>query len=724
VRFGRDILPVLAENCFRCHGPDAKARKAGLRLDTRQGALTVLVPGNSAGSTITARITATGPDKVMPPPQSGKKLSPEQIATLRRWIDAGAPWGNHWAFEPPRRPPLPRVKDQTWQRNSIDLFVLARLEREGLRPAPEADRVTLLRRLSFDLTGLPPTPEEVDRFLADPAPDAYERVVDRLLASPHYGERWARAWLDAARYADSHGFQRDDLRDVWPYRDWVIRAFNADLPFDRFTVEQLAGDLLPGATLEQKIATGFHRCSPCNVEAGTDPEENRVNQVIDRVNTTATVWLGTTLACAQCHDHKYDPFTQRDYYRLFAYFNNTPPETAPVDKAKASATVRFLGPYLALGKAAAGAERESFVTGDGQTGKKRPPQHFPRTLVMQEMGRPRAAFLLKRGNFLDPGERVEPGTPAALPPLPPDAPPDRLGLARWLVSRDNPLTARVNVNRWWAEFFGRGLVGTPENFGMKADPPTHPDLLDWLAVEFMDPQSDEHGPRRWSVKRLHRLIVTSAAYRQSSRLTPELLARDDQNKLLARGPRVRLDAEAVRDNALAVAGLLARQQFGPPVRPPQPDGLWTKVGGEQYIYSVSPGQDRFRRGVYVIVRRSAPYPSFANFDAPPRLACTVQRSRSNTPLQALTLLNDPVYVEAARALADRVLREVRGDEARLTRMFRLCVARPPREQESAVLRGLLQAQRSARAGKPGAEERAWADVASALLNLDETITKE
>ncbi len=744
---GRDILPLLAENCFSCHGPDPRARKANLRLDTQEGARKVIVPGKSADSEFMARITSTEPGGMMPPAKAKKKLAPEQITLLSKWIDAGAPWGRHWAYETPQRSPIPEVKEKTWPRNAIDFFVLARMEREGLRPSPEADRVTLLRRVSLDLIGLPPTPEEVDQFLADRSPDAYERVVDRLLRSPHYGEQWARPWLDSARYADSHGFQRDDLRDVWPYRDWVIKAFNADMPFDQFTVEQLAGDLLPGATPQQKVATGLHRCTPCNVEAGTDPEENRFNQVFDRVNTTAAIWLGTTMECCQCHDHKYDPFSMRDYYRLFAYFNNTPRETESTDKARANPAVRFVGPYLPLtkdaeaeGRKPSGSgqtgglapfrfkpEKESFTT-DAQTGKQRKPLHFPRCLVMQEAAQPRPTHLLKRGNFLDPGERVEPGTPAVLPALPAHSPPNRLALARWLVSGDNPLPARVNVNRWWAELFGRGLVATPEDFGSKGDLPTHPELLDWLAVEFMGPRTRvplEGEPHAWSVKHLHQLIVTSAVYRQSSRLTAELLARDDQNKLLARGPRLRLDAEAVRDNALAVSGLLSHKQFGPPVRPPQPDGLWRKVGGEQYVYTVSTGEDRYRRGIYVIVRRSAPYPSFANFDAPARLACTVKRPRSNTPLQALTLLNDPVHVEAARALAERVLRKVpSGDEARLIRAFRLCVARPPREKELAILTRLLKAQRTARTGKPRAEELAWVDVASALLNLEETITRE
>ncbi len=636
----------------------------------------------------------------------------------------------HWAHQQPRRALLPDVKDKNRPRNPIDQFVLARLEKEGLRISPEADRVNLLRRLSFDLIGLPPTPEEVDAFLKESVADpqvAYENAVNRLLASPQYGERWARPWLDAARYADSHGFQRDDLRDIWPYRDWVIKALNNDMPFDQFTIEQIAGDLLPMPTPEQRVATGFHRCAPCNVEAGTDPDENRFNQIFDRVNTTATVWLGTTLECAQCHNHKYDPFTMRDYYRLFAYFNNTPVETESIDKSKKNPTVRFIGPYLQLSRDMGKIDGESFVSDDAQTGKKRAPQHAMRSLIMQEMDKPRTTHILKRGNFLDPSERVEPGTPAALPGFAKDAPSNRLGLARWLASRDNPLTARVNVNRWWGELFGRGLVSTPEDFGIKGERPTHPELLDWLAVEFMDPQvklPGEAALRPWSVKHLHRLIVLSATYRQSSRITRELRDRDDENKLLARGPRFRLDAEAIRDNALAIAGLLSKKQFGPPVRPPQPDGLWTKVGGEQYLYTVSTGDDKYRRGIYVIVRRSAPYPSFVNFDGTARLACSVKRLRSNTPLQALTLLNDSVYVEAARALAERVCREAENDESRLIYAFRLCVARLPSERELKVLQRLLQEQRAARSKQAKAEELAWSDVAAALLNLDETITKE
>jgi hypothetical protein len=750
-RFSRDILPILAENCFQCHGPDEKARKGRLRLDTREGVTAkrqgraALAPGAAADSELLRRVMSDDATEAMPPPHTGKKLTDAQIAALRRWIDSGAAWGKHWAFEPPQRPQLPKLKDSKWPRHPIDHFVLSRLEAEGLKPSPPAEPAVLARRLYLDLIGLPPTPAEVDAFVrgaaAPPSTEysvlsagldaAVETLVDKLLASPHYGERWARPWLDAARYADSSGFQRDDLRDLWPYRDWVIAALNSDMPFDRFTIEQLAGDLLPDATVAQKVATGFHRCAPCNVEAGTDQEENRVNQVFDRVSTTATVWLGLTMECAQCHDHKYDPFTMRDYYGLFAYFNQTPQETAYLN-AKARAALKFTGPYMPLkGDVKASADEQEMRASDPQTGKKREPRFNNRTLVMQELKAPRTTHLLMRGSFLDPGQTVAPGLPAALTATSGKYEDNRVGLARWLVSEGNPLTARVQVNRAWQEFFGRGLVATPEDFGVKGDLPTHPDLLDWLAVELMSPsrgmsEANPAGkPAAWTMKHIHRLIATSATYRQAARVTPQLLKRDPENKLLARGPRLRLDAEGIRDNALSIAGLLSLKIGGPPVRPPQPDGLWRKVGGEQYVYTVSPGADRYRRGVYVLLRRGIPYPSFVTFDATARNVCTVKRSRSNTPLQALTLLNDPVFVEAAEALAKRLLKEMpdASDDQRLAHAFRLCVARAPRPNELTILRDLLADQRQARAGRKDADKLAWTDVASVLLNLDETITK-
>jgi hypothetical protein len=799
VDFARDIQPILAGKCYDCHG--AEKPKGGLQLTTRANALRggesgepAFVAGASARSQLIQRITTTDENDVMP--QKSEPLKPAEVALLRRWIDEGANWPDdlkHWAYVKPVRAAVPAVKDTPARiRNPIDAFVLARLEQAGLKASPPTDKPRWLRRVSLDLIGLPPTPAEIDAFIADTRDGAHERVVDRLLASPHYGERWARPWLDLARYADSHGFQRDDLRDLWPYRDWVIRAMNADLPFDQFTVWQLAGDLLPEgrdaggnpANLDPLIATGFHRAAPTNVEAGTDQEEGRVNQVFDRVNTTAAVWLGTTLECAQCHNHKYDPFSQKDYYQLFAYFNHTPRET-DFTTPKAMAALKFTGPYLELpdpandvkranlearraaldaqiaartaevlagatptgAKAPAGKQRTQLLADDKALADLRSQRQAltreldalkpPQTLVMRELDPPRPTTVLNRGNFLEPGEPVQPGTPAALhaarPPAGPRA--TRLDLARWLVDRENPLVARVTVNRWWAEFFGRGIVSTLEDFGLKGDAPSHPELLDWLAVEFM-----EHG---WSMKHLHRLIVLSATYGQSSRLTPELLAADDQNKLLARGPRFRLDAETIRDNALAVAGVLSLKQGGPPVRPYQPPGLWeNKVGGDRVTYAVSTGEDAWRRGLYTVWKRSSPYPSFMNFDATARTACTVRRSRSNTPLQALTLLNDPVYVEAALALARRVLveRPAADRTERLRHAFRLCVARTPAAVELAALAELLEQQTSAALADPAAAGRvvgkqppppgsslaelaAWHAVATALLNLDETITK-
>jgi hypothetical protein len=729
----------------------------------------------------------------------GDSSSPEQQADTR-----------HWAYVKPVRPALPRVNDAGWPRNEVDFFVLSRLEQEGLEPSAPAERARLIRRVSLDLVGLPPTIEQVDAFVQDSRPDAYERVVEALLASPAYGEKWGRQWLDLARYADSNGFQRDGFRDVWAYRDWVIEALNRDMPFDQFTIEQIAGDLLPGATLEQCIATGFHRGTTVNVEAGVDQEANRINAVIDRVNTTGTVWLGTTIGCAQCHEHKYDPFTQADYYRLLAYFNNTEMETAFRGKNE-TAAIDFTGPGMELPqrpeakarrqelerqRADLSAKLQSAIEevtprlcdweqqelADKQSRKKLPaairevlavpreqrsaPQakqltnYFvglqpevkalrgelgelreqiqaldpPTTLVMRELDEPRETHVFVRGNFQQKGERVTPGVPTALHRAPDDVPPNRLGLARWLVDSDNPLVARVTVNRWWAEFFGRGLVASLEDFGTQGERPTHPELLDWLATEFM------RGG--WSQKAIHRLIVTSSTYRQSSRVSADLLARDPTNNLYARGPRFRLDAETIRDNALAVSGLLCRKMGGPPVYPPQPPGIWRVTGLVDNTYRTSQSADRYRRGVYAIWRRSAPYPSFVNFDAPDRASCVVQRPRTNTPLQALTLMNDPVYVEMATALARRIISDCPDMTVRerVVYVFRLCLARHPNRAEVDRLEELYRSELERFEADPDAaralvqRERehadvepqqlaAWFYVANVLLNLDETITK-
>jgi|APTNR8051073442_1049403.scaffolds.fasta_scaffold00326_10 hypothetical protein len=983
VDFAREVLPILQRACFECHGHEVQ--KAGLRFDDKAAAFKggqhggVISPGKPEASELLRRVALPRTDKESMP-RRGKPLAAAEIANLRDWIAAGAVWPDdvkadrHWAYVPPVKAAVPMKADDAWSRNEIDRFVLDRLQREKLTPSPTADAAVLYRRLCFDLTGLPPSPPAVEAFvkaMQGDADAAIQAAVDDLLKSPEFGVKWARHWLDLARYADSHGYQRDDLRDVWAFRDWVVNALNADMPFDRFTIDQVAGDLLPNATQDQLIATGFHRCTPTNVEAGTEPEESRINQVIDRVNTTGAVWLGTTMECAQCHNHKYDPFSQQDYYGLLAFFNNTEQE-ADRTNPSVPGSIQFKGPSMTLaGDAPDSAEEQAltraiadldariaemakdadtsftqwtqrmraelaqpaaehaldiveFVSDEGSafeilpdhsvllkgesaakdtyhivaraalkgitaiklealtdpslpgqgpgrgdesrpnfvlntftaatrqaaanddagkpwvfvgakadfaqtnfdpagaidadattawainsefhkphwavfelekpqdidagqelvftlaqtygggrtmgrvrvsaiTGSlaaetlseavakilakpeaRRKPreiailrQHFnltmpgvatlrreraglekklaggktaPTTLVMKELPKPRMSAIFKRGEYTQPGDPVQAHTPAILPPS--SGPPNRVTLARWLVSRQNPLTARVTVNRLWAEVFGHGIVTTLEDFGIKGERPTHPELLDWLAVDFMD--------QGWSIKTLLRKIVTSATYRQRSDTTPEMLARDDQNLLYARGPRFRLDAEAIRDNALTISGLISLGKGGLPIRPPQPEGLWKKVGGQQYDYQVSPGEQQYRRGLYVVLKRGAPYPSFVTFDASARMACVIKRSRSNTPLQALTLLNDPVYVQAGHALAARMAKEAPSSAAdeRIRYGFRLATARAPSPAELKVLMGLYEAQLAK------GEDSALQSIATALLNLDETITKE
>jgi cytochrome c553 len=982
------IHDLFLSRCVRCHGADRQEK--GLRLDTRAGALrggeagTVVLPGKSADSLLVKRLLGQVEPRM---PYQEAPLDAGQIALVRSWIDAGAPGPDdqaaeiatkrHWAYVTPRRPPLPAVKRKGWPKNPIDAFVLARLEQEGLTPSPPAAKETLLRRVALDLVGVPPTPDEIDAFLADESADAYEKVVDRLLASPHYGERWARPWLDLARYADTHGYEKDNRRTAWKWRDWVIAAFNADMPFRQFTIEQMAGDMLKEPTPEQRIATGFHRNTLLNQEGGIDVEEARWETLVDRVNTTATVWLGSTLACAQCHDHKFDPFSQKDYYRMLAFFDNgeyqaigqgprvmdawivepelelptpeqaarkktldeeiarvqarleattpalaaaqarwereraAPPprwtalrptrasaaggavlEVAPDGTVTAGGTnsdremytlvarlpdvpvtgvrlesiadppqgtpgrgeygafvlTRFsLGTALESGRAqAAGVARaeadEGSVAGalddDPATGwagsdpsrsqtavfqPKQPlpsggmltvtlehqgpkPKHnlrrfrlsvtsaanpwgglalperlrlppapgrpedpeakrkaladyyrsmapaleadrrklralrkelsalaIPTAMVLRERPggeRPSTALRI-RGSYLAPGDRVFAGVPAALPPLPERAMPNRLGLALWLTDEANPLTARVAVNRVWEQYFGRGLVETSEDFGTQGERPTHPELLDWLATEFQRQET--------RLKPLHRLIVTSATYRQSSRVTRLLRESDPYNRLLARGPRFRVEAETVRDIALAVSGLLSEKVGGPSVFPFQPEGIWDNPYSDDR-WEESKAEDRHRRGLYTFVRRTAPYPGLTVFDAPSREFCTARRVRTNTPLQALTTLNDPVFVEAARALAARAIREAGpGDEARASRAFRLCTGRQPGPVELAPLLAFHAQQRArfeadgaaARALVPttaeaddAADRAAWTLVANVLLSLDETLTKE
>ncbi|NDC63338.1 MAG: DUF1553 domain-containing protein [Planctomycetia bacterium] len=755
--FIRDVKPLLSNRCVRCHGPDAENRHGGgdggLRLDTFSGATAdlgghaAIVPGSPADSELLARIRSTDPDTVMPPPEAGEPI-------LDRWIAAGAAYEPHWSYVPPRRPAVPSVRAATWPRNEIDHFILARLEAEGLAPQPEAERATLARRLALDLTGLPLPPEEVDAFAADPAPDAVERLVDRLLAHDGRGEHMARQWLDLARYADSAGYADDPPRTIWGWRDWVIRAYDANMPFDEFTVRQIAGDLLPGATLDDRVATAFHRNTLTNNEGGTIDEEFRSVAIVDRVNTTMSTWMGTTMACAQCHDHKYDPLSQREYFQLYAVLNNT----ADADRTDESPVVEIpWEPIDAARRAirAEIAEIESRIPGIAKPAGDRPepPEFRPARQILADLrkrlaatppatvpvseelagDRRRTTRIQLRGNWQNLGDEVAAGVPSVFNPPSGGGTVDRLALARWLVDPANPLTARVVVNRIWERLFGIGIVATSEEFGSQGDLPSHQELLDWLATELV--------ARAWDTSAVIRLIVTSAAYRQSSKCPPELVARDPENRLVACGPRVRLPAEVIRDQALAAAGLLSRKKGGPSVHPPQPDlGLKAAFGG-RIDWVTSTGEDRFRRAIYTTWRRSNPYPSMAAFDAPSREVCTVRRPRTNTPLQALVTLNDPVYVEAAQALARRMVREGGPDpRTRATRGFRLVLARPPTADEVERLVGLQHEAVAAYRAAPAAAARlatdplgplpadlagdaadlaAWTVVANVILNLDE-----
>ena len=843
VDFNRDVRPILSENCFYCHGQDPNHRKADLRLDVREVAVKAeaLVPGKPGDSGLIARVFTDDADDLMPPPDSHRKLTDQQKQTLKRWVAEGAVYQDHWAFIAPVRPPLPAVKRADWPRNPIDRFVLARLEKEKLEPSAEADKATLIRRVTLDLTGLPPTPAEVDAFVADASPDAYERVVDRLLASPAYGERMALPWLDAARYADSNGFQQDGDTFQYVWRDWVVKALNADMPFDQFATEQLAGDLLPNATTEQKVATGFNRNHLLNGEGGAIAEEQRFNNLFDRVDTTATTFLGLTVACAQCHDHKFDPVTQRDFYSLMAAFNQVPETGRP---GGGPGRMRIAAPFVELPteenkQSLAKLEAElKKIEADGDTKKKfeaelakweptvtpetpelsrgllpalrTPPEkrtpeerrqlknglrnHFetkvypgiaakdpagkkaielkrriasykneeiPRVMVMSD-GQRRDTHVLNRGEYLQPKDQVEFATPAFLPPLPAGAPKNRLGLAKWLFAPENPLTARVQVNRFWQLFFAAGLVRTSEDLGIQSEPPTHPDLLDWLAVEFREPT----GGRRsagdgatdggatngtaagavtpWSMKHLHRLIVTSATYRQSSRVTPDLLQRDPENRLLGRASRFRMPSTLLRDVALAASGLLDQRVGGRPVYPYQPDGIWEPLAitkERDFTYPRSAGADLYRRSLYTFWRRTVGPANM--FDASNRQTCRVRLAITSTPLHALTTLNDVTWAEAARVLAGRAMRSAAEPDARLTYAFRQVLGREPRDPEMSILRRMFDRQRKIYAADPQAaesvtkvgeaprdaeldatEHAALSAVCLAVLNMDEALTRE
>ncbi len=992
VDFNRDIRPILAGTCFKCHGPDESARKSNLRLDLREAAMQpaksgerALAPENVEASELLRRVTTADEDELMPPPKAGKRLTSQQVAKLRQWIAEGAPYRKHWAYEKPVTPALPLTESRTWPRNELDHFILARLEREGLAPADEAPRTALIRRLALDLTGLPPTPAEVEEFVADSDPNAYEHLVDRLLDSPHYGERWARPWLDMARYADTNGYEADYRRSIWPYRDWVINALNADLPFDQFTIEQIAGDLLPDATREQKIATGFHRNTMVNTEGGTDDEEFRTAALVDRLNTSSAAWLGSTLACAQCHTHKYDPFTQKEYYQLLAILNQTAdkgkenaPELSlpsPVQKTRqdelnaqikplqdkldsqtpeldaaqsaweAGLSSRWLaisnswqvvrpaqlsgtngvtlelledGSILSGGElpdnsrytltisgdwtnalafrleaitderlpqkssgrheegdftvtdfsvliesatgqaveqvpfklswadfSMGGYEVKKAVDDDNTSGwaiaayeeknrtnrfasfvasrpfgfgvgskctiridqnssrakhllgrfrvsiatgavddhqimagvpdkirglvlagvigrsaehqkevakhfrsstpllaetrkqvaalQKQLPTDIPTTLVMEAIKEPRETHVMIRGNFLNKGDKVEPGVPEALHPFPTGEPTNRLSFARWLVSPENPLVGRVTMNRMWSAFFGTGLVTTSEEFGSQGELPSHPEFLDWLATALVR--------QGWSLKAMNRIIVTSATYRQAAVATPEKIEKDPYNHLLSRGPRFRMEAEMLRDYTLAVAGLLDQRVGGPSVFPFQPEGVWNNPYSSDK-WELSKDGDQFRRGLYTFWRRTAPYASFMAFDAPSREVVCERRARSNTPVQSLVTLNDPAFVVAANGLARQVMAHGGSSfESRLDYALMRTLARWANESEKVEFRKLLQSSQRKFEANPAAAEKlvgvglakpehgnlvelaAWTVLSNVILNLDEALTK-
>ena len=828
VDFETDVEPIFHERCYACHGPSNQM--SGFRLDDREAALAggysgaVIRPGDSAASALIQRVTSDKDGFRMPP--AGPPLSDAETAKLAAWIDAGAEWperapapkltseqkAEHWSFQPITRPGPPAVQDSAWVRNPIDRFVLAKLEAEGVRPSPETDKATLARRVSFDLTGLPPSPERVARFVADERPEAYAELVDELLASDHYAEKWAMHWLDAARYADSEGYERDPLRPhAWRWRDWVINAVGSDMPFDEFTIEQLAGDLLPDADLDSRIATGFLRNGIKNREAGVAGGEKRFEEVLDRTNTVGEVWLGLTVGCAQCHDHKYDPISQKEMYQLFAYLDNAverdieapaPGEWGPFlrryaeYRSKREAILEENGiPELyaafraemieamdhpgertdwdfQLTEWRAANDRSDWLlrAEEGElTDIERDKRidHFlarkgpvinkdeglekkldavreeleklesemlpyrTQAYTMIERSEPVATHIALRGDWRAPGLEVQPGTPAVLPaPESPAKTPSRLELARWLVADSNPLTARVTVNHWWQELFGVGVVSTPDDFGTQGAPPTHPELLDWLASELR-----ENG---WSRKKLLRTIVLSATYRQASDDRPELAERDPANEWLARQNRLRLPAELIRDNALAVSGLLNDKVGGESVHPPQPEGI-SELSYSAKAWPEDTGPDRYRRGMYIFFRRTSPYPMLTNFDAPDTLTASVERERTNTPLQALNLLNDPVFFEAAQALGVRVMLERDETGERLERLFRLTLARAPEAGEKDRASTFLAAQREALGAAPGkardlapfvpegatqAEAAAWTLLARGMLNLDEFLTRE
>ena len=735
--FARDIRPVLSDACYHCHGPDAKVRKAKLRLHDRAAALETGVLTNGE---MLRRLTSDDPDERMPPVDSNRPLRDADRAKLVEWLRAGAAWPSddrHWAFVPPKRPRLAKVRDADWSRNGIDHFVLARLEREGLAPSPEAGKATLLRRVSLDLTGLPPTLAELDGFLDDHSPGAYAKAVDRLLDSPRYGEHMALGWMEASRYADTDGYQNDRLRYMWVWRDWLIRALNDNMPFDRFITEQMAGDLIPDRNFFTQVATGFNRNHRINSEGGSIPDEWIVEYVADRVETMGTMFLGLTLTCSRCHDHKFDPLTQKDFYRLFAFFNN-------IDEAGLGPNNGNSPPFIEVPKRwpILSAEEARFVVPAPmkikvvQTSVPRPQPGATNTvMVLHELPKPRDTYRLERGLYDQPdkSERLHPATPPVLGPWNDQWPRNRLGLARWLVDPAHPLTARVTVNRLWQRYFGLGLVKTSENFGVQGELPSNPALLDWLATEFVR--------RDWNLKAMHRLIVTSATYRQRSTASRKLQGRDPENRLLSHGPRKRLTPYAIRDAALFTSDLLNRKIGGPSVKPYMPPGIWKSISNASY--KQDKGDKLYRRGIYTYWRRTVPPPTMMTFNAAAREICIVRNDLTTTPLQALTMMNNKTFVEAARFLAERMM-QAKGQRPRqrVAEAFRRVTSRAPRKAEldllmkdfsfylkdfrkkpNAAKRLMSVGEKLRNPSLPSAQLAAYALVANTILNLDEAITQ-
>jgi hypothetical protein len=808
VDFNFHVRPILSDRCYSCHGPDEKARKADLRLDTESAVFAALsgkdvfpvVAGKPNESEIIQRILTEDPERIMPTPESNLKLDAPEKAMLVKWVEQGAKWESHWAFNLPVKAKLPEINTKEWPQNEIDYFVLDKLESLDLQPSAQTEKETLIRRLSFDLLGLPPTPEEVSDFVNNTSDDAYEKLVDRLLASPAYAERWAWEWLDVSRYSDTNGFQGDFTRDSWPWRDWVIKAFRENMPYDEFTIKQLAGDLLPDATTDDILATAFNRNHTYNTEGGTIPEETRVANVFDRTETTGTVWLGLTLNCVRCHDHKFDDIAQKEYYQLFDYFNQTSEEGGgwggkqkplltlgtpeeileieqlqdyiatlkteveslevkkfprekglPASESELAKSTKGLDPRILLnlpklrGTGSFGQLLKYFPPADtyGKAIKKlhgkmseydKLSSEKTQVMVMDELEEPRPTFVLDRGGYNTPivKDTLKSGIPKILPPLA-DSENNRLALANWLVSEEQPLTARVTVNRYWQAFFGNGLVKTPEDFGVQGALPTHPELLDWLAKDFQ-----ENG---WDLQHLFKKIVMSATYRQSSKVSEELLEQDPENALLARATRMRLPSWMLRDQALKVSGLLKDSQGGKPVKPYQPEGIWAEATFGFITYDQDKGDDLYRRTLYTFWRRIVG-PTFL-FDNTPRQVCTVKSLKTNTPLHALTTLNDVTYMEAARVLAERMLTRSINDDERLVHGFELATSRKPDTDELGILKNRLRELRETYAAHSeealqvtsvGDYQRntaleltdyaAYSVLGSLLLNLDETITRQ